>query len=103
MPHAVQQMALAPEQLEGMIEHLELFAPGQKYCSQRPVEIFAVLDAGKFERSQTINDPIGPHRHPGIAQRPGEVDDVLRQLHCQRLISDRMRAASLPRTEAMSS
>ena len=46
---------------------------------QRRVEVLTIPNPCGLDRSQRVQDRARPKRHARLAQRTGEVDDVLRQ------------------------
>ncbi len=120
--HALQQLGVAPEDVEGLIEELALVAAIDEDRMQRPVEIAAAFDPGGahgFDRGQHL---ARPDRQPRRAQRAREIHDVFqeppaavrwgrgrgRAFHQPDAASSALtwvkrRSASLPRILAMSS
>ena len=90
---AVEQMALAPEQPERVVEEFEVLVAGQKDGRQRPVEILALLDAGEFQGAQPVQHPVRPDRHARFPQRAGEVNNVFSQIHVVSTSTQRRKGA----------
>ncbi len=77
---ALEELRIAPENVERLIVDLELLAPVEKNARERPVEIVAPLDSGDLQRPYRVEHPVRPDRQPGGAQHPREMHHVLREM-----------------------
>src|SRR6266705_2369902 len=76
---ALEELWVAPEDVEGLVVDLELLAPAEKDAGERPVEVLAPLDPGHLERPHRVEHPVRAYRQARRAQHAGEVHDVLRE------------------------
>ena len=76
MHHPLEQLRVAPEDVEALVEQLALVAPVHEHRVQRPVEILAAPEAHRLDRPQRLQHPPRPDRQPGRAQGAGEVHHV---------------------------
>jgi hypothetical protein len=74
---ALEQLRVAPEDVEGLVVDLELLASVEEHAGECPVEIIAPLDPGDFERTHRVDHPVRPDRQARGAQHPREMHDVL--------------------------
>ncbi len=65
------------EDAERLVEQQRVLVPLHEHRVQRPVEVLAGADAGRFDRRERIEHRARPDRNAGRAQRAGEIDDVL--------------------------
>ena len=75
--HLLDQLTRLPEQPERLVEGRVVFAPVDQHGMQRPVEIVARADARREYRLDGILDRRRPDAHARLAQRAGEIDDVV--------------------------
>ena len=76
MHHPLEQLRVAPEDVEALVEQLALVAPVHEHRVQRPVEILPALEAYGLDRTQRLQHPPRPDRQPRRAQGAGEVHHV---------------------------
>ena len=72
----LEQIGLAPEDVERLVEQLALVAPVHEHGVQGPVEVAAPPDADRLDRADGIQHLARADRHAGGAQRTREVHDV---------------------------
>jgi len=75
--HALEQLRVAPEDVERLVVDLELLAPVEKNGSEGPVEVVAPLDPRDLERAHRVEHPVRADRQSRRAQHAREVHDVL--------------------------
>ena len=75
--HLLDQLARLPEQPEGLVEDLVILVAGDEHGMERPVEVVAAADAGGEHRLDCIAYRGRPDPQPRLAQRSGEIDDVV--------------------------
>src|SRR6266853_1001949 len=76
---ALEELRVAPEDVEGLVVDLELLAPSEKDAREGPVEVLAPFDACDFQRAHRVEHAVRPDREARGAQHAGEVHDVLRE------------------------
>src|SRR5229473_1783711 len=59
--HALEQLRVAPEDMEGLVVDLELLAPVEEHARQGPVEVVAPLTRSE----PTLTGALKPCRSPG--------------------------------------
>ena len=74
--HALEELRVAPEDVEALVEQLALVAPVHEHGVQRPVEILAPLEADGLQRAKRLDHAARADRQAGGAERAGEVHDV---------------------------
>jgi hypothetical protein len=74
--HALEQLRVAPEDVEGLVEDLELLAPAEEDARQGPVEVVAPLDPRDLERAHRVEHPVRADRQSRRAQHAREVHHV---------------------------
>ena len=77
--HALQQLGIAPEDMEGLVEDRPLILAVDEDRMQRPVEIVAALDAHGLHRPQRLDHPARPDGQPRGPQGAGEEHEVLEE------------------------
>ena len=74
--HLLEQLGIAPEDVERLVEQRPLVRPVDEHRVQGPVEIGAVGDADRPHRGDRIDDLARPDRQPRGAQGPREMHQV---------------------------
>ena len=77
--HPLEQIGLAPEDVERLVEQLALVAAVDEHRMQRPVEVAAPAEADRLQRAQAIEHLARPDRQPRRPERTGEMHDVDRE------------------------
>ena len=75
----VEEAALAPENIEGLMEDQIMLVLLHQDCVQGGAEILAGADARHLHRAHRVQRRARAHRQPRRPQRAGEIEDVLRQ------------------------
>src|SRR5487761_487326 len=73
-------MWIPPENVEGLIEQWAVLDSTGEACLEYVVQLTPPAYAGELERLQREQSPVGAHGQPCLAQHPGEVHDVVREL-----------------------
>ena len=76
MHHPLEQLRIAPEDVEALVEQLALVAPVHEHRMQGPVEILAAREPHRLDRPQRLDHPPRADRQPRRAQGAGEVHHV---------------------------
>jgi hypothetical protein len=74
---AAEQIGIAPEHVESLVEKLPLLATIDKNAGQRPIEVLAATDAGVVQGVERRQHLMRSYRHAGGAQHPRKVHHVL--------------------------
>src|SRR5690606_9254776 len=111
--HPVEQLRIAPEDMECLIEQFALVATVYEHRVQCPVEVVARTETDRFDRPDGIDDAARSDWQDGSAKHPAKQHDVVddatvghRAPACRARSArtwSRSTAASLPRIFAMSS
>ena len=70
---------IAPVEAEDLGEDRAMLGPRDEAGMQRPVEIRAFGEPRRLDRADRVDDPARAHRQARLAERAGEMDDVLRE------------------------
>ncbi len=74
--HLLEELRIAPEDVEGLVEDLALVALVDEDGVQRPVEILPVGDPDRLHRLDRGEQLAGADRQPGGAQRAREIHQI---------------------------
>ena len=77
--HLLEQVGLAPEDVERLVEQFALVAPVDEHRVQRPVEVGPAADPDRLDRPDRIQHLARPHGQPGRPQHAREMHDVGRE------------------------
>ena len=74
--HAFQELRIAPEDVERLVEQWALVGPADEDRVQRPVEVVAPGNADCLDRAHRVEHRAAPHRKARCAQGSREVHEV---------------------------
>ncbi|EEX14480.1 hypothetical protein CSE45_1476 [Citreicella sp. SE45] len=77
--HVLEIAWVAPVEAEDLGEDDAMLGTVHETGVQRPVEVHPVGEPRRRHRADGVDHPARAHGQPGPPQRPGEVDDVLRE------------------------
>ena len=75
--HPFQKFRVAPKNVKRLIEDFDLLVAGDKHGVERPIKIVAPAQAHLGDSGDGIEHRAGARRHPGGAQHPAKIHDVL--------------------------
>ena len=78
--HVLDELRIPPEQPEHLRKDNPMLRTADEAGLERVVEIPLVAEPRRLDRPDRVHHPPGPDRHSRLAQRPGEMRDVQRQL-----------------------
>ncbi len=75
--HLLEQLRVAPEGVERLVEDRLLLVPVEHHRRERRMDVVAVREADRLDRLERGDHPVRADRHARPAQDAGEVGDVL--------------------------